>query len=101
MCARGAEDAELGICAGRGRADGVECWVAVTTEAYAKEIISEMPLFRNGEYVPQTKAVLVDIGNRIWDALKSVLQPFIGTPSLLNPCKREIHPMSPACLPSD
>ena len=78
----------LGICAGRERADGVECWVAVTTEAYAQEIISEMPLFCNGEYVPQTKEVLVDIGNRIWDALKAVLQPFIGTSSLPNPCKR-------------
>ena len=102
MCARGAEDAMLGIRAGRERADGVECWVAVTTEAYAQEIISEMPLFRNGKYVPQTKEVLVDVGNRIWDALKSVLQPFIGTSSLLNPCKREIHP-SPllACPATD
>ena len=78
LCAKGAEDAMLGICAGRERADGVECWVAVTTEAYAQEIISEMPLFRNGDYVPQTKEVLADIGNRIWDALKTVLQPFFG-----------------------
>ena len=69
----------LNICAGRERTDGLECWVAVTTEAYAQEIISEMPLFCNGEYVPQTKEVLVDIGARIWDALKTILQPFIGT----------------------
>ena len=79
----------------------MECWVAVTTEAYAQEIISEMPLFCNGEYVPQTKEVLADIGNRIWDALKAVLRPFIGTFSLLNPCKREMNscPCSPAQRP--
>ncbi|CAK0733136.1 hypothetical protein CVIRNUC_000231 [Coccomyxa viridis] len=66
---------------GRERTDGVECWVAVTTEAFAQEVISEMPLFYNGEYVPQTKEVLMDIGSRIWDALKTILQPFIeGNP---------------------
>ena len=73
------QDGASSACAGRERTDGMECWVAVTTEAYAQEIISEMPLFRNGEYVPQTKEVLIDIGNRIWEALKTVLQPFIGT----------------------
>ena len=92
----------LDICAGRERADGVECWVAVTTETYAQEIISEMPLFCNGDYVPQTKEVLADIGNRIWDALKAVLQPFIGTSSLPNPCKRKEHtPPLLACLETD
>ena len=58
---------------------GWSAGVAVTTEAFAQEIIAEMPLFCNGEYVPQTKEVLVDIGGRIWDALKTALQPFIGT----------------------
>ena len=65
--------------AGRERDDDLECWVAVATEAYARDLISEMPLFKEGgQYVPQTDEVLSDIANRIWDAVKSVLKPFSG-----------------------
>lgn len=54
--------------------------MVVTTEEYAQELISEMPLFKEGGrmYVPQTKESLDDIANRIWDAFKAVLEPFIG-----------------------
>ena len=79
----------------------MECWVAVTTEAFAQEIISEMPLFCNGEYVPQTKEVLMDIGSRIWDALKTVLQPFIGGFSLPHPARGSSTSSSRACLHRD
>ena len=79
----------------------MECWVAVTTEAFAQEVISEMPLFYNGEYVPQTKEVLMDIGSRIWDALKTILQPFIGNFSLPNPARGRNASSSRACLHRD
>ena len=69
----------LPVCAGREREDNLECWVAVTTEAYAQDLISEMPLFKEGgQYVPQTKEALTDIATRIWDAVKGVLKPFTG-----------------------
>ncbi|CAL5227026.1 g9920 [Coccomyxa viridis] len=62
---------------GRERDDDLECWVAVATEAYARSLIAEMPLFKkDGQYVPQTDAVLSDIANRIWDAVKGLLKPF-------------------------
>ena len=66
-------------CAGRERDDDLECWVAVATEAYARSLIAEMPLFKEGgQYVPQTEEVLNDIANRIWQAVKDVLTPFAG-----------------------
>ncbi len=51
----------------------------MATEAYARSLIAEMPLFKkDGQYVPQTDAVLSDIANRIWDAVKGLLKPFSG-----------------------
>ena len=65
--------------------------MVVTTEEYAQELISEMPLFKEGgQYVPQTKEFLNDIANRIWDALKAMLEPFIGRPPL---SARAPHPI--------
>ena len=57
----------------------MDCWVAVATEAYARKLISEMPLFEEGgQYVPQTKELLTDIAERMWNAVKGVLEPFTG-----------------------
>ena len=74
-------------CAGREGDDDLECWVAVATEAYARSLIAEMPLFKkDGQYVPQTDTVLTDIANRIWNAVKSLLKPFSGdTQQLVQP----------------
>ena len=64
--------------------------MVVTTEEYAQELISEMPLFKEGgRYVPQTKESLDDIANRIWAALKAVLEPFIGRAPF---SARALHP---------
>ena len=51
----------------------------MATEAYARSLIAEMPLFQEGgQYVPQTEEVLNDIANRIWQAVKDLLTPFSG-----------------------
>lgn len=64
--------------AGRERNDGVECWVAVTTEAFSQALLSEKPLTKDGAYVPQTHAYLNNAAGRIWDAVRDTLKPFIG-----------------------
>jgi hypothetical protein len=64
--------------AGRERYDGVECWVAVTTEAFSQALLSEKPLTEDGAYVPQTHAYLKDTAGRIWAAVRDTLKPFIG-----------------------
>ena len=39
---------------GRQRQDGVECWVALSTQSFADEMIAHMPLSVDGTYNPQT-----------------------------------------------
>jgi renalase len=44
---------------GRSRAgDGLECWVAISTKAFAEKVVAGAPLSVNGEYNPQTAAYL-------------------------------------------
>ena len=64
--------------AGRERNDGVECWVAVTTEAFSQALLSEKPLTEDGAYVPQKHAYLQNTAGRIWAAMRDTLKPFIG-----------------------
>lgn len=65
--------------AGRERDNDLECWVAVTTEAYAQALLAEMPLLQGDQrYLPQTKDALDNIAARIWEALKAVMAPFMG-----------------------
>ena len=64
--------------AGRERDDGVECWVAVTTEAFSQALLSEKPLTKDGAYVPQTHVYLTDTAGRIWAAVRDTLKPFIS-----------------------
>ncbi|CAL5226136.1 g8955 [Coccomyxa viridis] len=58
---------------GRERQDGLECWVAVTTEEYAKQLLAEKPLAVDGTYVPQTQNYLSDTAAKIWTAVKGLL----------------------------
>ncbi|BDA48954.1 Renalase [Coccomyxa sp. Obi] len=63
---------------GRERSDGLECWVAMTTEAFAQQLLAEAPLTKNGAYVAQSQQYLSDVAPRIWEALWRALQPFSG-----------------------
>ena len=56
----------------------MECWVAVTTEAFSQALLSEKPLTKDGAYVPQTHAYLTDTAGRIWTAVRDTLKPFIS-----------------------
>jgi hypothetical protein len=72
------------FCKGRERSDGLECWVAMTTEAFARQLLEEAPLTKNGAYVAQSQQYLSELAPRIWEALWGVLQPFSsGEPPLL------------------
>lgn len=72
------------VCTGRERSDGLECWVAMTTEAFARQLLEEAPLTKNGAYVAQSQQYLSELAPRIWEALWGVLQPFSsGEPPLL------------------
>ena len=64
------------LCAGRKRKDNLECWVAMTTEAFARQLLDEAPLTKDGAYVAQSQQYLSELAPRIWDALWGVLQPF-------------------------
>ncbi|EIE18846.1 hypothetical protein COCSUDRAFT_45008 [Coccomyxa subellipsoidea C-169] len=61
---------------GREREDNLECWVAMTTEAFARQLLDEAPLTKDGAYVAQSQQYLSELAPRIWDALWGVLQPF-------------------------
>ncbi len=63
-------------CAGREREDNLECWVAMTTEAFARQLLDEAPLTKDGAYVAQSQQYLSELAPRIWDALWGLLQPF-------------------------
>ena len=66
-------------CAGRQRTDGLECFVAVTTEAFAHALIDERPLTSEaGAYVPQTAEYLSAVAPRIWEQLCGLMGPFPG-----------------------
>lgn len=72
------------FCTGRERSDGLECWVAMTTEAFARQLLEEAPLTKNGAYVAQSQQYLSELAPRIWEALWGVLQPFSsGEPPFL------------------
>jgi hypothetical protein len=71
------------MCAGRQRTDGLECFVAVTTEAFAHALIEERPLTsEGGAYVPQTAEYLSAVAPRIWEQLCSLMGPFPGAATL-------------------
>ncbi len=63
---------------GRERSDGLECWVAMTTEAFAQQLLAKAPLTKNGEYVAQSQQYLSDVAPQIWEALWRALKPFSG-----------------------
>jgi hypothetical protein len=63
--------------AGRERKDGKECWVALTTAAFAEELITERQLSENGQYIPQTPAYLASISSRLWDSFCRSLAPLL------------------------
>ena len=63
-------------CPGRERTDGLECWVAMTTEVFARQLLEEAPLTKDGAYVAQSQQYLSELAPRIWEALWGVLQPF-------------------------
>ncbi len=71
--------------AGRERQDGLECWVAVTTEEYAKQLLAEKPLAVDGTYVPQTQNYLSDTAAKIWTAVKGLLTLSEGTSQCCSP----------------
>ena len=56
----------------------MECWVAVTTEEYAKQLLRDKPLTMDGRYGPQTQDYLSDTAARIWTAVKDLLRPSQG-----------------------
>jgi hypothetical protein len=65
--------------AGRERPDGLDCWVAVTTEAFAHKLLAElMPAGADGALPVQTAQTMAPLANLIWQALWDVLKPLSG-----------------------
>ena len=63
---------------GRGRDDGVECWTAVSTEAFAREMVARAPLSVDGKYNPQTAEYLAQITPTMRDEVLRLLRGSCG-----------------------
>ena len=46
----------------------------MTTEEYAKQLLTEKPLTMDGAYVPQSQDYLSDTAAKIWTAVKGLLK---------------------------
>jgi len=93
------EDAGLG----RMRDDGHECWVLMSTESFAKQLLTNMPLSIDGTYNPQTPEALQAIASTMFLAFTKLVEPFVGDacadPTFLF-CQRWGHAYAatPLCL---
>lgn len=60
--------------------------MALTTAAFAEELIAERQLTENGQYVPQTPAYLASVSTRLWDSFCRSLAPLLpqGAPTPLH-----------------
>ena len=57
--------------------------MAVTTEAFARTLMAEAPLVKNGAYVPQSAQHLTGAAAQIWAELRLLLEPFLaGAPGV-------------------
>jgi hypothetical protein len=59
---------------GRARQDGHECWVLVSTEAFAQQQLVEAPLQLGGAYNPQSEQFLHGVARRMLAAFADVVR---------------------------
>lgn len=93
---------------GRARADGHECWVAVSTVDYARRKIAEVaPLQVGGKFAPQGAGMLQDVAAELWGGVAALLQPLCGAAPLPAPVHLQAQrwgsafqaqPMGEGCL---
>jgi predicted NAD/FAD-dependent oxidoreductase len=74
-----------GAVQGRSRQDGHECWTALATPAFARRILADRPLVKDGNYNKQNKAYLDGITPTMQlhfvDAMKAIGSDSIPKPS--------------------
>ena len=52
--------------------------MAITTEAFARALMADAPLVKNGAYVPQTSHHLTGAAAQIWAELCLLLEPYFA-----------------------
>ena len=75
--------ARAGDClpAGRERQDGAECWVAVASQAFSRQLLEDMPLQEDGRPLPPGKAAMAAMAPRMWREVQELLRGLgVGKP---------------------
>lgn len=70
---------------GRNRDDGRECWVALASSDYARELLAKKPVSVYGKYNPQTQEYLQSLLPTMMEQVMSLL-PAMGADNLPQPC---------------
>lgn len=61
----------------KGDSDGIECWTAVSTEAYALRVLESQPLRVHGEYSPAQPQYMQRVAEEMADAVCSILEQWV------------------------
>ncbi|KAK3281220.1 hypothetical protein CYMTET_10975 [Cymbomonas tetramitiformis] len=70
---------------GRGRDDGHECWVVVSSADFALRMVQAMPLSIDGKYNPQTQVYLDSIAPKLLAAFQDCVASFLNNGENLQP----------------
>ena len=81
--------------AGRERQDSAECWVAVASQEFSRQLLEDMPLQKDRRPLPPGKAAMAAMAPRMWREVQELLRGLgVGEP--------EQEPLfmqaGPACL---
>ena len=67
--------------AGRERKDGAECWVAVASQGFSRQLLEDMPLQKDGRPLPPGKAAMAAMAPRMWGEVQDLLRGLgVGQP---------------------